>query len=58
LRHAIKLPKDSVVPRLTLAELASIYLQAGLENPLALALYSIEVVNAGIADADFNNVLF
>jgi hypothetical protein len=57
LGHAIKLPKDSVVPRLTLAELASIYSQAGLEKPLALTLYSIEVVNAGIADADFNNVL-
>jgi len=28
-----------------------------LEKPLALTLYSIEVVNAGIADADFNNVL-
>lgn len=32
-------------------------MQAGLEKPLALTLYSIEAVNARIADVDFNNVL-
>jgi predicted nucleic acid-binding protein len=42
---------------LTLVELTSVYSRAGLEKPLALALYSIEAVNARIADADFNNVL-
>jgi predicted nucleic acid-binding protein len=56
-----KLSRDRVVSMLTLVELAielaSVYSQAGLEKPLALTLYSIEVVNAGIADADFNNVL-
>ena len=52
-----KLPKDRATSMLTLVELASIYSRAGLEKPLALALYSIEVVNAGIADVDFNNVL-
>jgi predicted nucleic acid-binding protein len=52
-----KLSRDRVTSMLTLVELTSIYLQAGLENPLALTLYSIEVVNAGIADVDFNSVL-
>jgi predicted nucleic acid-binding protein len=52
-----KLSRDRVASMLTLVELASIYSRAGLEKPLALTLYSIEVVNARIADADFNNVL-
>jgi predicted nucleic acid-binding protein len=57
LRLVNKLSKDRATSMLTLVELASIYSQAGLEKPLALTLYSIEVVNAGIADVDFNNVL-
>ena len=57
LRLVNKLPKDRATSMLTLVELASIYSQAGLEKPLALTLYSIEVVNAGIADVDFNNIL-
>jgi predicted nucleic acid-binding protein len=57
LRLVNKLPKDRATSMLTLVELASVYSQAGLEKPLALALYSIEVVNAGIVDVDFNNVL-
>jgi predicted nucleic acid-binding protein len=52
-----KLSRDRVASMLTLVELASIYSRAGLEKPLALALYSIEVVNAGTADVDFNSVL-
>jgi predicted nucleic acid-binding protein len=57
LRLVNKLPKDRATSMLTLVELASIYSRAGLEKPLALALYSIEVVNAGTADVDFNSVL-
>ncbi|MCC6056899.1 MAG: PIN domain-containing protein [Desulfurococcaceae archaeon] len=52
-----KLSRDRVASMLTLVELTSVYSRAGLENPLVLALYSIEVVNARIADVDFNNVL-
>ena len=52
-----KLSRDRVASMLTIVELASVYSRARLEKPLALALYSIEVVNAWIADGDFNNVL-
>jgi len=52
-----KLSRDRVASMLTLVELTSVYSRAGLENPLVLALYSIEVVNARIADVDFNHVL-
>ena len=52
-----KLPKDRVISMLTLVELASVYSRAGLEKPLALALYSIDVVKARIIDTDFNTVL-
>uniref|UniRef100_A0A7J2U2Z9 PIN domain-containing protein n=1 Tax=Ignisphaera aggregans TaxID=334771 RepID=A0A7J2U2Z9_9CREN len=52
-----KLPKDRATSMLTLVELASVYSRAGLEKPLALALYSIDVVKARIIDTDFNTVL-
>jgi predicted nucleic acid-binding protein len=52
-----KLSRDRVASMLTLVELTSVYSRAGLEKPLALVLYSIEAVNARIADVDFNNVL-
>jgi predicted nucleic acid-binding protein len=42
---------------LTLVELVSVYSRAGLEKPLTLALYSIDVVKARIIDTDFNTVL-
>ena len=45
------------VSRLTLVELASVYTRAGLENPVALAMYSVERAGAGIAGVDFNEVL-
>jgi predicted nucleic acid-binding protein len=45
------------VSRLTLVELASVYARAGLENPVALAMYSVEKAGAGIAGVDFNEVL-
>ena len=58
LRLINKLPKDRATSMLTLVELASVYSQAGLEKPLALTLYSIDVVNARIIDdIDFNTVL-
>jgi hypothetical protein len=58
LRLINKLPKDRATSMLTLVELASVYSRAGLEKPLALALYSIDVVNARIIDdIDFNTVL-
>jgi predicted nucleic acid-binding protein len=58
LRLVNKLPKDRATSMLTLVELASVYSRAGLEKPLALTLYSIDVVNARIIDdIDFNTVL-
>jgi len=45
------------VSRLTLVELASVYTRAGLENPVALAMYSVERAGADIAGVDFNEVL-
>jgi len=44
LRLVNKLPKDRATSMLTLVELASVYSQAGLEKPPALALYSIDVI--------------
>jgi len=46
-----------LVSRLTLVELASAYTRAGLEDPVALAMYSVERAGAGITGADFNEVL-
>jgi predicted nucleic acid-binding protein len=34
-----------------------VYTRAGLENPVALAMYSVEKAGAGIAGVDFNEVL-
>jgi len=45
------------VSRLTLVELVSVYTRAGLENPVALAMYSVERAGAYIAGVDFNEVL-
>jgi predicted nucleic acid-binding protein len=42
---------------LTLVELASVYSRAGLEDPVALAIYSVEKAGAGIAVLDFDEVL-
>jgi predicted nucleic acid-binding protein len=46
-----------LVSRLTLVELASVYTRAGLEDPVALAMYSVEKAGASIAEVDFNEVL-
>ena len=46
-----------VTSRLTLVELASVYSRAGLEDPLALALYSIEETGVELAEIDFNDAL-
>ena len=46
-----------VTSRLALVELASVYSRAGLENPLALALYSIEETGVELAEIDFNDAL-
>jgi predicted nucleic acid-binding protein len=46
-----------LVSRLTLVELASVYSRAGLEDPVALAIYSVEKAGAGVAVLDFNEVL-
>jgi predicted nucleic acid-binding protein len=46
-----------LVSRLTLVELASVYSRAGLEDPVALAMYSVEKAGAGVAVLDFNEVL-
>ena len=46
-----------LVSRLTLVELATVYTRADLENPVALAMYSVEKAGASIARVDFNEVL-
>jgi predicted nucleic acid-binding protein len=46
-----------LVSRLTLVELASVYSRAGLEDPVALAMYSVEKAGAGVAVLDFNEAL-
>ena len=46
-----------VANRLTLVELASVYSRAGIENSLALAIHSLERVNAEIVELDFDDVL-
>jgi len=58
---AVKLLKGlrekKVVSKLTLVELASVYSRAGLEEPLALALYSVNRAGASVATVDFNDVM-
>jgi len=51
------LKDDKVVSGLTLTELASVYSRANLDEPLALAIYSVKRINAEIIDVDFNEVL-
>lgn len=49
--------EKSVISQLVLVELASVYSRADLENPLQLALYSIELMGAENVDVDFSEVL-
>jgi predicted nucleic acid-binding protein len=51
------LEDDRAVSRLTLAELASAFSRADLDNPVAFALYSIEQSGAKVADVDFNDII-
>jgi len=51
------LKDDRVVSKLTLIELASVYSRAKLDEPLALAIYSVERIKAKIIDINFNEVL-
>jgi predicted nucleic acid-binding protein len=46
-----------IVSRLTLLELISVYSRAGLEDPVVLALYSIERAGASVTEVDYNEVL-
>ncbi|MEM0376628.1 MAG: PIN domain-containing protein [Thermofilum sp.] len=48
---------EKVASRLTLLELVSVFSRAGLDDPVALALYSIEEVGVRIEDIDFNIVV-
>ncbi len=47
----------AVVSYLVIVELASVYFRAGFNKPLELALYSIDLVDAGIVKVNFNDVL-
>ncbi len=48
---------NRAVSRLTLAELASAFSRADLDNPMAFALYSIEQSGAKVIDVDFNDII-
>ncbi|MEB3756262.1 MAG: type II toxin-antitoxin system VapC family toxin [Desulfurococcales archaeon] len=52
-----KIRDKKVASELTIVELSSVYSRAGLENPLALSLYSVKKVGANVIDVDFNQVL-
>ncbi len=51
------LEENRVVSRLTLLELASVYSRAGLQKPLAYALYSMKVVGARLVEVDLNEAI-
>ncbi|MEM3629583.1 MAG: PIN domain-containing protein [Nitrososphaeria archaeon] len=57
LKLLVSLKDGKVVSKLTLIELASVSFRAGLEDPLALAMYSIRRSSLELADIDFNVVL-
>jgi len=46
--------KDKAASKITLLELASVYSRAALENPLALAYYSIRKARGKMLDTDLN----
>jgi len=59
-RRAIDLlskSKDKTSSFLTLVELASVYSRADLENPQALAIYSMEEAGIELSEVDFSDVL-
>ena len=49
--------EKKVASMLVLVELASVYSRAGLEKPLELALYSLELMDAEVAEVDYNEAL-
>ncbi len=49
--------EERAVSRLTLVELSSVYSRAGLENPVALAMYSTRLAKARVVDVNFDDVL-
>ena len=49
--------EKKVASMLVLVELASVYSRAGLEKPLELALYSLELIGAEVAEVDYNEAL-
>ncbi len=52
-----KFRDKKVVSKLTLLELASVYSRANLSEPLALAIYSVEKIEAEVIDVDLNEVV-
>lgn len=52
-----KLDERRITSRLTLVELTSVYSRAGLDDPLALAIFSINKAEAEIGEVDFNKIL-
>jgi len=46
-----------VVSRLTLVELVSVFSRGGLEDPVALAIFSVERAGARIVEVNFEEVL-
>ena len=49
--------EKKVVSTLVLVELASVYSRARLEKPLELALYSLELIGAEVAEVDYDEAL-
>ncbi|MHA1595328.1 MAG: type II toxin-antitoxin system VapC family toxin [Candidatus Baldrarchaeia archaeon] len=49
--------KRKVTSKLALVEMASVYSRAGIEDPVAVAIYSVEKAGVEIVDVDFNNML-
>ena len=49
--------EKKVVSMLVLVELASVYSRARLEKPLELALYSLELIGAEVAEVDYDEAL-
>ncbi len=51
------LGEGRIVSRLTLLELTSVYSRAGLEKPLAHALYSLKLAEAKLVEIDLNEAV-
>ncbi len=51
------LEADRIASRLTLLELTSVYSRAGLQKPLAHALYSLKLARAKLFEVDLNEAV-